>query len=263
MRKIAFRDVAPGPDGIPGRAWAETMDTMAPRLRHLFTRCLKEGVYPREWRMARLVLLRKEGRPLDSPSAYRPICLLDEVGKLLERVLAACLEAHMTRRVPGWHDSQYGFRRGLSTVDAVGRVRSIPKDMITREGMAIVVSLDVMNAFNSIPWARIVEVLRYYEVPAYLARVIEAYLSDRWAVYTNRDGEVKRPVERGVLQGSVLGPILWITVYNRVLRCSMSPGAGLVCYADDTLVLPGWRCWHETVNLVENAVACAVHAIQV
>jgi hypothetical protein len=36
-------------------------------------------------------------------------------------------------------------------VDAVGPVRSMAKDMITREGVAIAVSLDVMNAFNSIP----------------------------------------------------------------------------------------------------------------
>jgi hypothetical protein len=107
-----------------------------------------------------------------------------------------------------------------------------------------------------------VEAQRHYEVPAYLVRVIEAYLSDRWVVYTNRDEEVKRPVERGVLQGSVLRPILWITAYDRVLRCPMSPGAGLVCYADDTLVLTGGRCWHETVNLAEDAMVCAVHAIQ-
>jgi hypothetical protein len=171
---MASRDVAPSPDGILGRAWAETMDTMAPRLRHLFTRCLKESVYPRAWRTARLILLRKEGRPLDSPSAYRPICLLDEVVKLLKGVVTACLEAHMMRRVPGWHDSQYGFRRGRLTVDAVGRVRSMVKDMITRQGVAIAVSLDIMNAFNSIPWARIVEAPRHYEVPAYLVRVIEA-----------------------------------------------------------------------------------------
>jgi hypothetical protein len=53
---------------------------VASRLRHLFTGGLREGIYPRMWRTARLVLLRKEGRPPDSPSAYRPTCLLDEIG---------------------------------------------------------------------------------------------------------------------------------------------------------------------------------------
>jgi hypothetical protein len=74
------------------------MNTLANRL---FTRCLREGVYPRAWRTARLVLLRKVGCPLDSPSAYRPVCLLDELGKLLERIIATRLEAHVSERVPG------------------------------------------------------------------------------------------------------------------------------------------------------------------
>jgi hypothetical protein len=80
-KRMASRgDVTPGPNGIPGRVWAESMKSLAPRLQSLFTRCLREGVYPRAWRTARLNLLNKEGRPLDSPSAYRPICLLFEVG---------------------------------------------------------------------------------------------------------------------------------------------------------------------------------------
>jgi hypothetical protein len=64
-KRMASRDVAPGPDGIPGRVWAETMEVVAPRVRHVFTRCLMEGVYPRTWRTVRLVPLRKK----DSPSA--------------------------------------------------------------------------------------------------------------------------------------------------------------------------------------------------
>ena len=43
-KKMASRNAAPGPDGVPGRIWAETMAIMAPKLRHLFTRCLREGV---------------------------------------------------------------------------------------------------------------------------------------------------------------------------------------------------------------------------
>jgi hypothetical protein len=103
-------------------------------------------------------------------------------------------------------------------VDAVKRVRSMAEDMVSRYGTAVAVSLDVNNAFNSIPWARIMEALRHFEVQAYLVEVIGAYLNDRWITFTGRNGEERRRVERGVLQVSVLGPILWITAYDSVLR---------------------------------------------
>ncbi|XP_076482272.1 uncharacterized protein LOC143303942 [Bombus vancouverensis nearcticus] len=147
---------------------------------------------------------------------------------MLERIIAARLEAHMTERAPGWHDSQYGFRRGHSTVDTVKRVKTMAEDEVSREGVAVAVSLDVTNAFNSIPWARIVESLRHFEVPAYLVGIIPAYLTDRYIVYAGKNGEERRRIERGVPQGSVLGPILWITAYDSVLRCPMPPGAGMV-----------------------------------
>lgn len=70
-KRMASRDVAPGPDGMPERVWAESINILAPRLRRLFTRCLRESVYPRVWWTAKLVLLRKAGRPLDLSAAYR------------------------------------------------------------------------------------------------------------------------------------------------------------------------------------------------
>ena len=256
-KRMASRDVTPGPDGIPGRAWAELMNIMAPRLRPLLTRCLKEGVYPRAWRMAKLVLLKKEGRPLDSTAAYRPVCPLDEVGKLLEKIIATRLEAHLSQRVSGWHNSQYGFRRGRFTVDAVNCVRAMAEAMVSQNGVALAVSLDITNAFNTIPWDVVIE------VPPYLIRVIRAYLSDRWITYrNNREEEARRSVERGVSQSSVLGPILWITAYDSVLRCPQPPGTGIVCYADDTLILAQGRWFYETLKLSEVVVACAVRAFQ-
>jgi hypothetical protein len=131
--------------------------------------------------------------------------------------------------------------------------------MVSREGVALAVSIDVTNA---IPWDGITEALEHFEVPPYLVRLIRSYLSDRWIVYTGRNGEETRPFERGVLQGLVLGPILWITNYDSILRCPMSPGTGVVCYTDDTLVLAGGRWWYETLKFAETAVAYAVRAIQ-
>jgi len=53
----------------------------------VFNTCLSSGVFPKTWKNARLVLIRKGDKPLDASSSYRPLCLLDCLGKLLEKVL--------------------------------------------------------------------------------------------------------------------------------------------------------------------------------
>ena len=157
-----------------------------------------------------MVLLPKPGRSPDSPSAYRPVCLLDEAGKLLERVLAARLESHLSWSVPGLHDSQFGFRRGRSTADVVACVRSLVERVERRGYVALAVSLDVVSTFNSISLDRIYRALGFPRVPAYLRGVVRAFLSDRSIVYTVLGGGMsKRTVYRGVPQGFMLRPLLW------------------------------------------------------
>ncbi|CAH2230616.1 jg19043 [Pararge aegeria aegeria] len=81
------------------------------------------SLFPKSWKEGKLCLLRKEGRPLDSPAAYRPIELLSDTGKLFKKILAACLTLHLEMMGPGLSEVQYGFRTGRSTLDAldVGR----------------------------------------------------------------------------------------------------------------------------------------------
>jgi len=52
---------APGPDGIPGKIWALVMGEVGGSMRYLFTRCLREGVFPSPWKEARLVFPKGEG----------------------------------------------------------------------------------------------------------------------------------------------------------------------------------------------------------
>ena len=114
VEKIGARKT-PDPDGVPARLWKEVAGVLVPRLRTLFDRCLSRDEFPVLWK----VLLPKPGRSPDSPSAFRPVCLLDQAGKLLERVVAARLESHLSRRAPGLHDSQFGFRKGRSRLSPV------------------------------------------------------------------------------------------------------------------------------------------------
>ena len=74
----------------------------------------------------------------------------------MEGVVAARLERYMSGRVLGWHDNLYGFRKGRSTIDAVRRLRALTEHMVSRDSVALVVSLDISNAFNTMPWSKIV-----------------------------------------------------------------------------------------------------------
>jgi hypothetical protein len=254
---------APGPDGIPAPLWKGTAEELAPRMRRLFDRCIAWGEFPGLWKEGRMVLLPKPGRPPDSPSAFMLLCLLDEVVKVLERVVAARIEVHMSRALPGLQEEQYGFRRGRSTTDAIIRVRSLVEEPEGRGWVALAVSLDIVNAFNSLPWERIGEALEFHRVPPYLQGVVRAYLRDRCILHTGRGGEViKRAVRRSVPQGSVLGPPLWSLANDAVLRTPMPPDSALTCYADDTLVLVWGSAWGRTLRLAEMEVACVVASIK-
>lgn len=264
LKRLRAKKTAPGPDGIPAKALAmATTAGLGESVLKLYNKCLETGRFPRTWKEARMVLIPKEGKPEDSPSAYRPICLLDEAGKLFERVLAARLRRHLSQVGSDLADCQFGFREGRSTVDAIMRVRTLAEEAVGQGKGVVAVSLDIANAFNSLPWECIRRALIYHEVPSYLRAVIGDYLRDRYIVYSGRYGATtRRAAERRVPQGSVLGPLLWNLGYDWVLRGALLPGLSLACYAYDTLVMAWGKNWDGTIRLAQAGVGHVVTRIR-
>jgi len=252
---------APGPDGIPGRVWALTMGEVGGPLRYLFTRCLREGVFPSLWKEARMVLLPKGRRDPAEPSAYLPLCLLDEVGKLMERIVVGRLNEHLSGS-GGLNARQFEFRAGRSTIDAVDNLRACSERM-THGGVALAVSLDIVNAFNTLPWDKVDAGLWARGVPGYLVRMVRAYFVGRGIVFRDAGGGLRRrEILRGVPQGSVLGPLLWNLAYDEVLGRVLLPGCHVICYADDTLVVAGGRNWEDAIVRGNIAVVGVVGGIK-
>ncbi|KMQ91492.1 reverse transcriptase [Lasius niger] len=236
---------APGPDGFRLVLWKRAPEETIRWVTNIYNTCLKTGKFPDSWKCANLVLIPKANnanidlRALDIPKA-RPICLLNELGKTFERVLAERIHFWQTANpdsdVSGF---QYGFRKNRSTCDALLLVRQITSDAVRNGGFAFAVSLDISNAFNSIPWRKIRRALRDKGYPKYIQRILDSYFSNRVIRFLDRNGRWDtRNMEAGVPQGSVLGPVLWNVAFDEVLNLAEEDeGNHVVCYADDTLII--------------------------
>lgn len=70
----------------------------------------------------------------------------------MERIIVKRMRTFMTEETRAKIlENQFGFRPGLSTVDALFRVKELICDALSSGGVALAVNLDIKNAFNSFP----------------------------------------------------------------------------------------------------------------
>lgn len=144
---------APGPDGILDTVLKVVILKRPVEVANVLNKCLRNGCFPSAWKEARLVLVRKPDKPLELPSSYRPLSMVNTFVKMFERVLKRRLVAHIG--LEGLSEDQYGFRRGKSTMDAIEKVLAIVNHINPvpwrRRELCAFVSIDVTNAFNTVP----------------------------------------------------------------------------------------------------------------
>lgn len=227
---------APGLDGIPNLVVKEVAVSHADYLVALFNSCFKYSTFPSIWKRQKLVLLPKDGKPSEDPSSFRPICLIDTFGKLLECIICKRLQESVDI-ANGLSEYQFGFRKSKSTIDAIKLLVETARKAINKRSCSndycVVVTLDVKNAFNSANWEKTIQALRYLNIPQYLMSIIQDYFRNRVVLYDTDDGLMEYVVTGGVPQGSVLGPLLWNVMYNGILQLNLPVGVKTIGFADD------------------------------
>lgn len=225
---------SPGPDLIPPEIIKIVISSIPDTILSMMNNHLKQCIFPRIWKRAKLVLVEKPKKPGDLEIKYRTLSLIDCMGKVLEQLIATRLVREVENKLS---ENQFGFRRKRSTIDAMKCVTKIINEVKEKpfgdRRYAVLVTIDIKNAFNTVPWAGIIKELNEFGVSKYLIKIISSYLEERRLHLTSQQIDMSA----GVPQGSILGPLLWIIYYDSILKTPMPHGVTLLGYADDTAIV--------------------------
>jgi len=89
IRRLKIKK-APKPNKIPNKIIKIYKKNFVPHLQHLFNACLKQGTYPRIYKKAKTIVLKKPGKKVGDyaeTGAYKSIIFLNTINKILKTIL--------------------------------------------------------------------------------------------------------------------------------------------------------------------------------
>ena len=214
---------------------------------------IESGTVPSVWKAAKVTPIFKSGN-YELPENYRPVSVLPVLLKILEkavhRQLIDFLESNNLLS-----ESQFGFRKRRSTKLAATLLCDDIRSEMNKGNFVGVVYLDLPKAFDTIGHAQLLNKLSAYGVRGKELQWFASYLFQRTQVvalgHINSESE---PVNCGVPQGSILGPLLFITFFNDLVDTLDSK---VIMYADDTVIY----CASDDVNVVKNVLNSEMKAV--
>jgi hypothetical protein len=226
---------APGITDIPAVAWQKVWPTLKHHITKLFQLSINKASIPREWKTAKIIPLRKPKKPdYTLAKAYRPISLLNTLGKMLEALVAErisyLVETH--NLLPMNH---FGARKGRSTTQALTVIQEHIYQAWRHKKVLSLISFDLKGAYNGVNTDVLIQRLRERRIPAELRNWITSFCQQRRAsVMVN--GVASRIMDldqAGLPQGSPLSPILFLFFNADLVSGRLNRNQGAVAFVDD------------------------------
>ena len=224
---------APGPDGIKNEILSRLPAHYKQELLNQFRFSIANSYLPLSWLDINAIYIKKAGnRSASNPKTYRPIGLSSSLLKLCERLINWRLKSTvLSKGIP----KQHAFTLGKSTETAISDLVNFMEKAKSNNQMAIVLSIDIQGAFDSVPFDVIRDSLEMHGVEPEIVRWLD-YLS-RNRVITTKEGNAVlsfRPLE-GTTQGGLNGPDIWVICLWAIIFTAAAAKSKLSKFADDLI----------------------------
>ena len=215
---------------------------ISPFLSFIFNRCIEEGVYPDVFKLARVVPIHKSGDKYNV-SNYRPIGTLCIFNKIFEKLIHVRLSMFLEINNVLTH-RQFGFKKASNTTLAMFTLITDLIQSFKTKSYVSALFLDLKKAFDTLDRDILMQKLYHYGIRNNVYHLIKSYLNNRFQyVILGEDRSPILPVPLGVVQGSVLGPLLFNIFINDVSLL----GTKCVLFADDAVFYSHCKTLDESV----------------
>ena len=191
------------------------VDELKDPLTYIINTSIRTTTFASKWKISRIIplLKSKQHSPLD-PASLRPVALLPVVSKLVERTVQTQLQRHM-ETAGILNQNSHAYRANLSTATAMLQVTENLYRATDENLIAQLLAIDQSSAFDCVHHGILIRKLEKYGCSSNTLKWITSYLSHRSQfINVGRHNSRMEATPRGVPQGSILGPLLFLAFTN-------------------------------------------------